>query len=72
MICKEEIKAYVNRLGVLRGNMAAIFAVALGQCSKAMKAKLKSLSDFETRSKKNDCHWLLKDILSITLQFNQK
>jgi hypothetical protein len=72
MICKEEIKAYVNRLGVLRGNMAAIFAVALGQCSEAMKAKLKSLSDFETRSKKNDCHWLLKDILSITLQFDRK
>ena len=72
MIWKEEIKAYVNRLGVLRGNLAAIFAVALGQCSEAMKAKLKSLKEFEARSKKNDCHWLLKNILSITLQFDQK
>ena len=72
MIWMEEIKACVNRLGILRGNMAAIFAVALGQCSKAMKAKLKALSHFKARSKKNDCRWLLKNILSITLQFDQK
>ena len=37
-----------------------------------MKAKLKSLKEFEARSKKNDCHWLLKNILLITLQFDQK
>ncbi len=72
MIWKEEIKAYVSRLGVLRGNMAAIFAVAIGQCSEAMKAKLKSLKEYEARSKKNDCHWLFKNILSITLQFDQR
>lgn len=72
MIWKEEIKAYVSRLGVLRGNMAAIFAVAIGQCSDAMKAKLRSLKEYEERSKRNDCHWLLKNILSITLQFDQK
>ena len=73
MIWKEEIKAYLNRFGVLRGNMAAIFAVAIGQCSaEAMKAKLKSLSDVEARSKKNECQLLLKNILSITFQFDQK
>jgi hypothetical protein len=72
MIWREEIKAYVNRLGVLRGNLAAIFAVTVGQCSDAMKAKLKSTKEFEARSKKNDCHWLLKNILSITLQFDQR
>ena len=30
MIWKEEIKAYVDRIRVLRGNMAAIFAIVLG------------------------------------------
>lgn len=72
MIWKEEIKAYVNRTGILRSNLAAIFAVALGQCSDAMKAKLRSLKEYETRYKKNDCLWLLKNILSITLQFDQR
>jgi hypothetical protein len=66
MMRNEEIKANVNRLGVLRGNLAAIFAVAIGQCSNAMKVKLKLLKEFQARSKKNDCHWLLKNILSIS------
>ncbi|KAI2499682.1 Reverse transcriptase (RNA-dependent DNA polymerase) [Fragilaria crotonensis] len=72
MIWKEEIKAYVNRMGILRSNLAALFAVALGQCSDAMKAKLKLLKEYEARYKKNDCMWLLKNILSITLQFDQR
>jgi hypothetical protein len=37
-----------------------------------MKAKLKSLKEFEARSKKNDCRWLLKNILSTMLQFDKK
>ena len=72
MIWKELIKAYVNRLQVLRRNLAAIYAIAWGQCSDAMKAKLKSLSEFSKHSKMNNCHWLLKNILAVTLQFDQK
>ena len=72
MIWKEFIKVYVKRLQVLRGNLAAICALAWGQCSNAMKAKVKSLSEFSKHSKVNNCLWLLKNILVVTLQFDQK
>ena len=47
MIKEQEIKDYVKRRRQLRGNLAAIFAVAWGQCSEPMRAKLKSLDEYE-------------------------
>ena len=72
LIFREEIKQYVNRCSALKGNLAAIWSVAIGQCTDTMKAKLESLKDFETKHADSDCHWLLKSILSITLQFDQR
>jgi hypothetical protein len=37
-----------------------------------MKDKLKSLTDFKTETKNNNCLWLLKQIQSITLQFDER
>ena len=37
-----------------------------------MKAKIKSLNEYTKNAKTNNCHWLLKNILSVTLQFDQK
>jgi hypothetical protein len=36
-----------------------------------MKAKLKSLYDYDTITAENDCHWLLKEVKSVTLQYDQ-
>jgi hypothetical protein len=72
LIFGEEIKEYVKRTTILKNNMAAIHAVVWGQCSEAMKAKLKSLTEYEDKVDENDCMWLLKQIKAITLQFDEK
>ena len=70
LIWNEEVKEYVKRARALRGNLATIYAVSWGQSSEAMKAKLKSLDDYETRRDANDCAWLLTQIRAVTLQFD--
>ena len=37
-----------------------------------MKAKVKSHEEYEVRTAANDCHWFLKEIKGITLQFDQE
>jgi hypothetical protein len=62
----------VKRKRSLVGNLATIHAIVWGQCSDAMKAKRKSSKDYETKTTDNDSHWLLRQVRSITLQFDQK
>jgi hypothetical protein len=71
-IWKEELKEFVKRRRTLVGNLSSVYAVVWGQCSEAMKAKIKSSDEYEVRSLNNDCHWLLREIRSVTLQFDQK
>ena len=72
LIFKEEIKQFVNRVATLKGNLAAIWSVAIGQCTETMKAKLESLKEYDDMHEASDCNWLLKSILSITLQFDKR
>ena len=72
LIWNEEVKEYVKRNRELRGNLASIYAVTWGQCTEAMKAKIKSLDDYDARNTDNDCAWLLQQIRAITLQFDAK
>jgi hypothetical protein len=72
LIFKEQVKQYVSRCAALKGNLAVIWSVAIGQCTEAMKAKLFSIQEYEKKRKESDCHWLLKSILSITLQFDKR
>jgi hypothetical protein len=57
---------------VLRGNLAAVQAVIWGQCSEAMKAKIKSLDGYDTSDGKDNCKWLLSNIKAVTMQFDAK
>ena len=70
MIFQEEAKEYVRRVRTLDSNMATIFAVAWGQCSEAMKARVKTHTGYEEKALANDCMWLLQQIRSVTLQFH--
>ena len=73
LIFKEQIsKQYVNCCSALKGNLAAIWSVAIGQCTETMKAKLLSIKEYDKKHKESNCHWLLKSILSITLQFDKR
>ena len=71
-IWKEELKEHVKQVRVLKGNLATMMAVIWGQCSEAMKSKLKSHDDYKDRYSKNDCLWMLKEIKAVTLQFDAK
>jgi hypothetical protein len=68
----EAVKEYAARIRALRSNMATIHAVIWGQCSEAMKAKIKSLTPYTRKATKNDCLWFLKQIKSVTLQFDSR
>lgn len=67
----EEIKTYIKRSQELQNNFAIIHAVAWGQCSEAMRAKIKSHAKYTETTERNDCYWLLKQIKSVTLQFDE-
>ena len=72
IIWKEAVKSYCSCTTALTGNLAALYAVIWGQCSESMKAKLKAARDYVDRAASNDCFWLLKQIKSVTLQFDDK
>ena len=71
MIFAEEVKEYVKRNRTLKSNLATVYAVIWGQCSDDMKAKVKMHDGYKDKTADNDCFWLLKQIKSITLQFDQ-
>ena len=72
LIFREEVKQFVNQVAALKGNLAAIWSVAIDQCTETMKAKLESLKEYKEKHTASDCDWLLKSILSITLQFDKR
>jgi len=68
-IWETKVSAYCTRTDYLDSNLKTAYAVIWGQCSEAMKAKLTSLDDFETKSHESDCVWILKEIKGITYRF---
>jgi hypothetical protein len=68
-IWEKKVSAYCTRTDYLDSNLKTAYAVIWGQCSEAMKAKLTSLDDFEAKSHKSDCVWILKEIKGITYRF---
>jgi len=65
----EKVSAYCTRTDYLDSNLKTAYAVIWGHCSKAMRAKLTSLDDFENKSHESDCVWILKEIKCITYRF---
>jgi hypothetical protein len=49
-IWNEELREFVKRKSAFKGNLAAVQAIILGQCSEAMKDKLKSLDTYKDES----------------------
>ena len=63
------MSAYCTHTDCLNSNLKTAYAVIWGQCSEAMKAKLTSLDDFETKNHEKDCVWILKEIKGIMYRF---
>ncbi len=70
MIYTEKVKVYVKCESTLVRNMATIHAVVWGQCSKVMKARLKSLDGCQAKADANDCLLLMQSIRAVTLELN--
>ena len=71
-VWKADLRELLKRKTTLRGNLSAIHAVIWGQCSEAMKAKLKCLSNYEARAEKDNCEWFIRTINAITMKFDAK
>ena len=56
---------YIKREAAYATGKATMFAVVLGQCTKAMKAKLEAKDEFETISEQSDVIPLLQMIHGI-------
>ncbi|KAI2513612.1 hypothetical protein MHU86_752 [Fragilaria crotonensis] len=67
MIFAEDVK----RTRALASNAATVYTVIWGQCSEDMKARVKTHEGYTEKSTKNDCFWLLRQIKSVTLQFDE-
>jgi hypothetical protein len=72
MMYTEKVKQFVKRESTLVSNMATIHAVAWGQCSTAMKARLKSLDGYQAKADTNDFLWMLESIRAVTLELDEK
>jgi hypothetical protein len=72
MVYIEQVKGYVKRLSTMTSNLATVHAVLWGQCSDAMKAKIKALKSYKEKAELNDCFWLLKQLKAVTLKFDDK
>lgn len=70
MMFAEEVKIWMRRSRQLRSNLATLHTVIWGQCSDDMKSKVKTHEGYKEKTAENDCHWLLRQIKSVTMQYN--
>ncbi len=66
---KGNAEDYIKRKKQLVHNTKAVYAVIWGQCSEALRARLRSTPDFIEKDKAQDCVWILKTIKGIMLRF---
>jgi len=67
---EKEMTNYITQKNVLASNLKATYTIMWGQCSKAMHAKIKSSSNYSTKSTDCNFEWLLKTIRGTMLCFD--
>jgi hypothetical protein len=72
IIWEASLKSFARRTEELRSNLTNIYAVIWGQCSEAMRTKLRALNDFSTQNSVNNCIWILNEIKGVAHQFDTK
>jgi hypothetical protein len=68
-IWEKEVDKYVDRRDYYKQNKAALFAIIWAQCSLPMQAKLKSLSEYNTIHRNDDCLGLINSIRAVSMKF---
>ena len=64
------IKRYLEREDQLKDDMHSLFYVILGQCDKAIIAKLESVGEYTTQAAQGNCLWLLQHVRATMNQFD--
>ena len=64
------IKRYLEWEDQLKDDMHALFYVVLGQCDKAITAKLESIDGYTTQAAQGNCLWLLQHVRATMNQFD--
>ena len=67
---EKEMTDYITRKNVLESNLKAAYTIMWGQCSEALRMKVKSSSDYATKSSDCDCEWLIKTVRGVMLRFD--
>jgi len=67
---EKEMTDYITQKNVLNSNLKASYIIIWGQCSKAMRAKIKSANNYEAKNTACNCEWLLKAIRGTMLCFD--
>ena len=70
MMFAEEVKIWMRRERAIRSNLATLHTVIWGQCSEDMKSMVKTHEGYKERTAENDCNWLLRQIKSVTMQYD--
>ena len=64
------IKCYLEREDQLKDDMHSLFYIILGQCDKAIIAKLESVGEYTTQAAQGNCLWLLQHVRVTMNQFD--
>ena len=64
------IKQYLEQADQLKDDLHALFYVILGQCDKAIVAKLESIDGYTEQANQGNCLWLLQHIRATMNQFD--
>jgi hypothetical protein len=68
----KEIEAFVKRKGYLSENLRSAYSLIWGQCTDALRSKLRAKTEFEDISKQFDCGELLKLIKDTVFKFSSQ
>ena len=71
-IFSKQYDMFLERSEDYRLNLGSLYQLIWGQCSTAMKTKLKTLPDFDTIQEKRQCIALLQGIQGVTYHFESK
>jgi len=67
---EKEMMDYITQKNVLQSDLKAAYTIMWGQCSKALCAKVKSSTNYSTKSADCDCQWLIKTMCGVMLCFD--
>jgi hypothetical protein len=68
----KEVEAFVKRKGYLNENLCSAYSLIWGQCTEALRSKLRAKTEFETISQQFDCVELLKLIKDTVFKFSSQ